>query len=403
MHKALAHPQLISLAAGFVDEQTLPAEPTKQALDALLGDATLARQALQYGTTQGFTPLREAVLERFRLADGSPASESDLSINQVVLTAGSNQLLHLLCDTLLDPGDIVLCGAPSYFVFLGMIANMGARAVGVETDGDGMIPEALERRLASLEAAGELERVKAIYVTSYFDNPSSLTLAAERRPQIVDIVRRRSSERRIYIIEDTAYRDLRYSGEDIPSLRAFDPDGRTVIVAQTFSKSYSPGIRVGWGILPEDLVEPVCNQKGNLDFGSPNFSQHLMAKVLELGLLDPHLERLRESYRTKLEAMLEAANEHLAPLPGVSWMRPRGGLYVWLALPEGMETGPSGQLFEQTLEEGTLYVPGEYCYPNEGTRRPKNMIRLSFGVQSPERIRQGIESLARAVRKLSEG
>lgn len=402
MHKALAHPQLISLAAGFVDPQTLPAEPTKQALEALLSDAVAARSALQYGTTQGFAPLREAILERFVHADGNPATERGLSIDQVVMTAGSNQLLHLVCDTLLDPGDIVLCGAPSYFVFLGMIANLGARAIGVDTDEDGMIPEALDERLSSLKASGELERVKAIYVTSYFDNPSSVTLSAERRPQIVEIARRQSGERTIYVIEDTAYRDLRYFGEDIPSMRAFDPDGQTVVVAQTFSKSYSPGIRVGWGILPNKLVEPVCNQKGNLDFGSPNFSQHLMAKVFELGLFDPHVERLREGYRPKLEAMLEAADEHFGPIRGVRWMRPRGGLYVWLALPEEIDTGPSGQLFEHTIEEGTLYVPGEYCYPSEGTRRPKNMIRLSFGVQSPKRIRDGIEALARAVRKLIE-
>ena len=166
-------------------------------------------------------------------------------------------------------------------------------------------------------------------------------------------------------------------------------DGKTVIVAQTFSKSYSPGIRVGWGILPHELVEPVCNQKANLDFGSPNFSQHLMAKVLELGLFDPHLEQVRESYRTKLAAMLEAADEHLGPLEGVRWMRPDGGLYIWLALPEEIETGPTGELFEHTLQEGTLYVPGEYCYPSEGTPRPKNMIRLSFGVQSPQLMNLG--------------
>ena len=403
MHKALAHPHLISLAAGFVDQPTLPVEPTRQALDALLNDPIRGLAALQYGTTAGLASLREAVLARFRQADGDPDSERSLDIDQVIVTAGSNQLLHLVCDTLLDPGDIVLCAAPSYFVFLGMIANLGARAVGVAADENGMIPEALDEQLQRLDASGELERVKAIYVTTYFDNPGSVTLSAQRRPQIVESAHQWSKDSKIFIIEDTAYRDLRYFGEDIPSLRSFDPDGKTVIVAQTFSKSYSPGIRVGWGILPEELVEPVCNQKGNLDFGSPNFSQHLMDKVLELGLFDEHVEQLRGNYRLKLQAMLDAADEHFGNLPGVGWLRPTGGLYVWLQLPEIIETGPSGQLFEATLEEGTLYVPGEYCYPNEGPWKPKNMIRLSFGVQSPERIRDGMEGLARAVSKLAKG
>lgn len=400
MHQALAHPELISLAAGFVDQQSLPVESTQDALQAILSNSVRGRAALQYGTTAGYLPLREELLRRLVEADGKPDVEKNLSVDQLVLTAGSNELLHVLLDTLFDPGDIVLCGAPSYFVFLGAAANMDVRTFGVEIDEHGLIPEAVESLLAHLEKIGDLPRVKAIYVVSSFDNPSSITLPADRRAPLVEIAKRWSKKHKIYVIEDAAYRKLRYYGEDLPSLRAYDPEGETVVVTGTFSKSFSPGIRVGWGVLPPALIEPVLDQKGNINFGSPNFSQHLMASVLELGLFDDHVARLQESYRIKLDAMLTAADDFLAPLSGVSWVRPQGGLYVWLQLPDGIDAGPDGTLFERALEEGMLYVPGQYCYPREGISARRNMIRLSFGVQSPARIRQGMEALARAVARV---
>jgi len=396
MAQALARPELISLAAGFVDQATLPVQETAAAAGKLLSNEVAAREALQYGTTAGYAPLRDALLDALRQSDHDPASERDLSIEQVVLTAGSNQLLHLVGESLLDPGDIVLCAAPTYFVFLGTISNQGARSVGVESDEQGIVPEALENELARLEMADELHRVKAIYVTSYFDNPGSVSLSEARRPEIVAIARRWSRERPIYVIEDAAYRELRYDCEDIPSLRSFDEEGDTVVYAGTFSKSFSPGIRVGWGILPEQLVDPILDQKGNHDFGSPNFAQHLMYRVLEEGLFENHIALLRESYQKKMHAMLDAANEHLAPLEGVRWHVPSGGLYVWVTLPEHVNAGPTGELFDRALEAGVLYVPGEYCYPKEGERK-HNTIRLSFGVQPVENIRKGIEALAQAI------
>jgi 2-aminoadipate transaminase len=401
MAKALAHPELVSLAAGFVDSQTLPLEPTRQAIDAVWSDADRARVALQYGTTIGFPALRRAILDRLFSADASSAQRK-LSIDQVVITAGSNQLLYLVAEVLLDPGDIVLCGSPSYFVFLGTLASFGVRTMGVDVDEHGLVPESVEERLCRLEAAGQLGLVKALYVTSYYDNPTGASVPAERREAIVEIAKRWSHERKIYVIEDAAYRELRYYGADIPSMRSFDDDGDTVVLAGTFSKSFSPGIRVGWGVLPSALVEPVLTAKGNLDFGSPNFNQVLMASVMELGLFDAHLEGLRDAYRAKVEATLDAADEYLAPLSGVHWIQPRGGLYMWLAVPEHIETGVSGKLFDQAVREGMLYVPGEFCYPLEGSTAPRNMIRLSFGVPSCGEIRRGIEALARAIRRVSE-
>ncbi|MBX7167067.1 MAG: PLP-dependent aminotransferase family protein [Pirellulales bacterium] len=398
INKALADPELISLAAGFVDQRTLPVTPTSQAFDLLLKDTAHTQAALQYGSTPGHPPLRQAVLDRWRDADGDPECQRAITARQVLITAGSNQLLYVLADTLCDPGDIVLCAAPTYFVFMGVLRGAGARAYGVETDADGMVPEALEESLREIDRAGELSRVKAIYVVSYFDNPGTKTLAAARRPQLVEIARRWSRHHRIYVIDDAAYRDLRYQGDDIPSLLAYDDACDTVILTHTFSKCFAPGVRTGYGILPVELVGPVNAQKGNLDFGAPNLVQFLLLNVLQQGLLEPHLAELRTAYQVKLDAMLDALDEHLGDVSDARWSRPTGGLYTWLELPEGLDTGPDGPLFERALAEKVLYVPGEHCFPSEGCGTRRNGIRLTFGVQPPVRIREGIAALARAVR-----
>ncbi len=397
MSRALAQPELISLAAGFVDQHTLPVEPTRQALAALLSDDAAARAALQYGTTPGYPRLRKVLLERFLESD---ACCHDLSLDQVVITAGSNQLLHLVSESILDPGDIVLCAAPTYFVYLGTLNNLGARSVGVATDPFGMIPESLEARLQRIRSAGDLPRVKAIYLVPYFDNPCGITMPLERRARIVEIAKRWSTAHQIHVIADEAYRELRYEGEDVPSTLTVDDDGDTVIVAGTFSKSYSPGIRVGWGFLPRHLVGPVCSQKGNIDFGSPNFSQHLMAQVVQQGWFDLHLSQIRREYQLKLSSMLAALDEQFGCLDGITWLRVAGGLYVWMQFPEEISTSPQGPLFETAIREGVLYVPGEYCYPAEGERTCPHTLRLSFGVQSRPKIVEGIASLARAVRQV---
>ncbi len=403
MARTLAQPELVSLAAGFVDQETLPVTPVAEALAALLESHEGARAALQYGTTAGYLPLREAIVERLLAADRVARHEVALSVEQVVLTAGSNQLLHLVLESLLDPGDVVLCGAPGYFVILGTLANLGARAVGVATDDEGIVPEALEEEFSRRREAGDLGRVKAVYAVSDFDNPTGATLPAERRAALVEIVRRWSRDRKLYLIEDAAYRELRYYGDDLPSIRSHDPRGEHVVLAGTFSKAFSPGIRVGWGILPEELVAPVMSQKGNIDFGSPNFNQHIMATVLERSLLDVHLTALRAAYRRKIDAVLEAAEAHLRAVAGVNWIRPTGGLYVWVRLPEGLDAGLDGPLFDRAVEEGVLYVPGHYCYPPEGEPMARNALRLSFGIPSCEAIRRGVAALARAISASLEG
>lgn len=400
MARALAHPELISLAAGFVDQVTLPVEATQSAFEDLFRSRDISLSALQYGSTQGYPLLREQLVERLHQEDSSAGLATATSVDDVVVTAGSNQLLHLVGECLLNPGDIVLCAAPTYLVFLGTLSNLGAVSRGVASDEKGLIPEALEERLRQIEASGDLPRVKAIYVVSSFDNPRGISLPAERREAIVEIAKRWSRSTRIHVIEDAAYRELRYSADDIPSMRAYDEEGDTVVLAGTFSKSFSPGIRVGWGILPRHLVEPLCNQKGNIDFGSPNFSQQLMSKVLEMDLYDPHVQKIRREYKKKLDAMLAAAERCLTPLGEVTWTQPHGGLYIWVTLPESIDTGPHGLLFDQAIREGMLYVPGRFAYPLEGEPANSHTMRLSFGVQTTERISEGVESLARAIEQV---
>lgn len=400
MHLALSRPELISLAAGFVDQASLPTELARKAIETVLADPRHGQAALQYGSTPGFLPLRELVRDQLFRADGVAIAGKHISVEQVFVTAGSNELLHLLVDTLCNKDDIVLCAEPAYFVFLGILRSVGVRAIGVATDEKGLIPEALEEELTQLEAAGELDRVKALYLGTYFDNPSTMTLAEERRGAVVEMIKRWSKKGMIRILEDAAYRELRYEGDDLPSLRSYDEEGDTVILTETFSKSFSPGLRVGWGFLPRDLVGPVADQKGNIDFGAPNFAQHVMASVLEMGLWRPHVERLRDHYRQKKDAMLAACDQHFAGFAGVKYARSSGGLYVWLQLPAGIATGPGGKLFDYAVEEGMLYVPGEYFYSG-GREAPRtDQIRLSYGYQSIERIERGIAMLAKAVRRV---
>src|SRR5690606_33101233 len=165
------NPQLISLAAGFVDQDSLPVEPTRRALEALFATVEEARAALQYGTTPGNTSLREQILARAIAADEPHAVGSPPTLDQVVVTAGSNQLLHLVAESLMDPGDIALCTSPTYLVFLGIVKHLGGRAIGVAMDEEGMTPESLDTTLQHLDQAGELSRVKLIYLVPYFDNP----------------------------------------------------------------------------------------------------------------------------------------------------------------------------------------------------------------------------------------
>ncbi len=394
---ALENPALVSLAAGLVDEESLPVVAVAEGLAELLREPAAGRAALQYGTVQGHLPLREQILQRFAAADGLHPAEMNLSPDEVIVTTGSQQLLALLSDVVLDPGDIVLTEAPTYFVYQGVLQGAGARVLSVPMDEHGMDADALEALLRRLDRTGELARVRLIYTCDCYQNPTGLTLSLERRRRLLELARRYSRTRRILILEDGAYRELRYEGEDIPSIKSFDIHNEYVVWTSTFSKPLAPGLKTGYGIVPHELVGPLLRHKGNHDFGSNNLTQHLLDRLLANGVYDAHVARLREVYRGKRDALLGALEEEFRSAPHVGWTRPAGGLYVWATFPAGMESGPSGRLLQAALDEGVLYVPGEYGYSSEGGPVPRNEARLSFGVASPEQIREGVRRLRRAV------
>jgi len=398
MQRALSNPALISLAAGFVDHATLPVEAMALAAAAVLADATEGRRALQYGTTRGDLRLRNLLVRQLEKSEGVPPGSCAEIAHRMVITTGSQQLLYLICEALLDPGDIVLVEAPTYFVFLGILETRGATAIGIETDQGGLRLDALDATLSDLEAQGRLDRVKLLYSVSEHSNPTGLSLAADRRGPLVELVKRWSKRNTIYILEDSAYRGLTYSGTEPPSIWRHDQDGQTVILARSFSKTFSPGIKTGYGILPETLIAPVLHLKGNHDFGSAHFNQQVLEHVLSDGSYEAHLEQLIGTYRRKRDIVVEAMDDHFGALDGtVSWTRPRGGLYVWLTLPEGVDTGRDGALFSRCLEKGVLYVPGCYAFPGASGSVPTNHARVSFGVASESGLVEGVRRLAAAL------
>ncbi len=401
MSMALANPDIISLAAGFVDNQSLPTSITRQAAEKVLTAGDQSKAALQYGSNHGDEQLRQLILQytidmnRHAAGDMQPYN---VDLDQIFITPGSNQFLFLLADTILDPGDIILCASPSYFVFIGAVKNIGGHTYGVATDSLGLIPQALEAALQQLESEGKLSRVRAIYTVPYFDNPGGTTLSAERGQEILEIAKRWSRENKIYVIADEAYRLLRYQGKDVPSIHHWDPELEHTIVAGTFSKSFSPGIRVGWGIVPRELAGPLGDQKSNLDFGAPHLSQKIMATVLADKLWLGHVDKLRNVYMERCNAMLSALATHLGDVDGCHWHETQGGLCIWLTLPNHIDTGLDGGFLQAAVDAGVIYVPGEYCFASQGEPANHSTIRLTFGVQSAERIEQGVRLLSEQVK-----
>ena len=400
VHLAFDRPDLISLAAGLVDYDTLPGPGVEPLTKHILSDPATARAALQYGTTVGFAGFRQQLYDHMAQLDDAVPEAYPGSVDDVVVTTGSQQLLNLLGEVMIDPGDIVIAGWPSYFVYMTALTTFGVTIRAVDLDDKGMCPDKLERLLSGLYAAGQIHRLKFVYVVSYHQNPTGITLDTDRRKQILDLVKYYSekSGQRILIVEDAAYRELTYDGEAPPSMKSFDVDNQYVALCQTFSKPFSPGLKTGYGLMPSDLIAPLTLCKDGRDFGSSNFNQHVLSRAMSTGIYAEHVERLCKQYANKIHATLDAIDKHFSNIDGVSWTRPTGGMYIWLTLPESMDTGRKSQLFATALELGVLYVPGDYCYPSDPTRiPPKNAIRLAVGVPTIEQIREGVARLANAV------
>jgi 2-aminoadipate transaminase len=418
MSLTLAHPKLISLAAGFTDNVSLPTAAARALLDEILSTPRTGQAALQYGSTAGDPLLREltarrlaeldkralpAVCDRQLALDATASRRSqtaatEFSADQLLITHGSQQLLYLLTEALCDPGDIVLVEDPTYFVYLGIAQSHGLRCRGVRLLPDGVDLAHLEQVLEELRRAGELPRVKFLYLVSYYQNPTGYTTSFAKKAAALKLLRRyeRFAGHPLYLLEDAAYRELRFAGDDVPSALAAPGGADRVLYAGTFSKPFATGVRVGFGVLPEPVLTTATRIKGNHDFGTANLLQQLLARALASGAYARHLAELQRRYAHKAGVMTAAIRAHFPA--DVDWQEPAGGLYVWARAPKRLRTGPKSRFFQSSLQQEVLYVPGALCYADDpGRRKPDHELRLSFGGADEPKLEAGITRLGRAL------
>ena len=399
MRIKLERPKLISLAAGFTDNATLPVAGSRRLLNELLGDAALGQAALQYGSTAGDTTLRELTAKRIRQLDGNPRGQAAAyEAKRTVITHGSQQFLYMATEALCDPGDIVLVEDPTYFVYLGIMQSRGVAGRGVRMNRDGIDLGHLEQVLEALKRDGSLPRLKILYLVSYYQNPTSRSTSLRVKEGALELLRRyeRAAGHPIYLMEDAAYRELGFAGTPSASALAVKGAADRVIYSGTYSKPFATGVRVGFGILPEELLTPVLRIKGNHDFGTSHLPQQLVSRAIASGLFEKNLVKVQRRYRAKAKAMTDAIAEHFPAT--VKSEQPEGGLNVWAALPRKANTGMKSRFFKQVLARNVLYVPGGLCYVDDPTRaKPSHEMRLSFGAASEADIREGIRRLGQAI------
>ncbi|MFH1741457.1 MAG: PLP-dependent aminotransferase family protein [bacterium] len=311
-------------------------------------------------------------------------------------------MLYLLSEALLDPGDIVLVEAPTYFVFLGILESFGAQTIGLTSDVEGITPESLEETLDRLNHCGHLERVKFLYTMTYFANPTGRSWSTERKQAILSILRSyRQRGARLLLVEDGAYRYLDDDRRFTPTTKSYDKENQEVLYLESFSKCLAPGLKIGCAVGPRDLIGKMADLKGNHDFGTSNFAQQILYRALDSSWFDKHLESVCETYRRKRLCLITALKETVGER--IAFDVPRGGFYLWMRLKDNVDTGPKSDLLQRALAEKVLYVPGEYCY---STDRPESRccswLRLSYGMVSDELIEEGVERLGRAIEPIRE-
>jgi 2-aminoadipate transaminase len=401
MELALSRPQLISLAAGFTDNESLPVAEARELIDEILRSRKCGQPSLQYGSTAGDPMLRELTARDFRLMDGVPDTDQAYSAGRMIISNGSQQMLYMVTEALCDEGDIVLVEDPSYFVFLGILQSRGVRGRGVRLTTDGISLEHLAEVLEGLKRSGDIRRVKMLYLVSYFQNPTGVTTSFAKKSAALKLLRKyeKAAGHRLYLLEDAAYRELRFAGDDIKSALADRHHADRVIYAGTYSKPFATGMRVGFGFLPEPVFTAVNRIKGNHDFGTSNLPQQVLARAISSGRYKRHLDQLRQRYAHKARVMRTAMKRYFPP--EATWWEPAGGLYYWAQLPPSLRSGVKSKLFQNAVARDILYVPGELCYVEDLARpKPDHEMRLSFGGSREENIQAGIERLGSVLRKM---
>lgn len=367
-----SRPEVVSLAGGMPYVSALPMELVTAAIERVMRDRGAA--ALQYGSGQGLPELREQILEVMAL-EGIRASVDD-----VVVTTGSQHALELLAKLFVDPGDVVLAEGPSYVTALVVFRSFQAEINHVPMDDHGLIPAALRERIASLKAAGK--RLKLLYTVPTFNNPAGVTLSWQRRLEVLEIAR----ENDILVLEDNPYGLLYFDGPPPQAMRSVEKDG--VVYLGTFSKTLAPGLRVGWALAPHAIREKLILANEAAVLSPSSFTQSIVSEYLGTADWKAQIDTFRGVYAERRDAMLSALAEHL---PKLTWTVPDGGFYVWLTLPEQVD---AKSMLPRAVRKLVAYTPGTAFYADGNGR---NNIRLSFCYPSPDFIREGIRRLAAVV------
>lgn len=377
--KSLSDPEMISFAAGNPAAESFPVDELARLSADIFANTPIA--ALQYSLTEGYPPLRQAVAERLA-KKFSIGSKSDMTC----IVSGGNQGIELACKVLCNEGDAVICEDPSFIGALNAFRSNGARTVGVPLHGDGIDPDELDAVLSREPKA------KMLYLIPTFQNPCGITTGLEKRKRIYEVALRHG----VMIFEDNPYGELRFAGEDIPTLKSMDTEG-IVIYCSSFSKILSAGMRVGYVTAPEPVMQKMVVAKQVEDVHTNIFFQMLCYRYMSECDLDGHIGDIRAIYRHKCGLMLQCLEREL---PGsVEFTRPSGGLFVWCTLPDGMPEGVDMNVFVQkAMEKKVAVVPGSafLCDPAGSSRS----FRLNYSTPSDDDIREGCARLGAAAREM---
>lgn len=367
---------IISFAGGLPSPESFPVEELKElSVEVLNADGAMA---LQYGETEGDICLRKTLVDRYQ------KQGVQLDVNNLVVTTASQQGLDLLAKIFINPGDKVICGLPSYLGGLSAFRSYGAKLVGVPLDDKGMRSDLLEKNLAQMKANGEMP--KFIYIIPDFQNPAGITMTEERRREILQIAYKYD----ILIAEDSPYREIRFEGEPQPMFYQLDNKG-IVITLGTFSKTFAPAFRMGWVMAHEEIIDKFVVAKQATDLCTSAFLQKIACLYIQKGLFDKNIQRTVQMYKEKRDAMLNAMEQYMPE--GVSWTRPEGGLFLFVTLPEWMD---SEKLFHRAIQNNVAFVLGNafFC---DGSG--KNTMRLNFSFMSVEKNIEGIRRLGEAIKQ----
>lgn len=370
--KLTQQPHIISFAGGMPAPEAFPLEEFKQISKEVLEN--YGTIALQYGPTEGYFPLREAIAKRMK------KMSVDVEAENILVTSGSQQGLDFAAKIFINPGDIIVCESPTYLGAINAFRAYEPRFVEVPTDDFGMDMNALE------EVLKNNDNVKFIYVIPDFQNPSGRTWSVERRKQLVEL----ANKYNVVIIEDNPYGELRFEGEILPAIKHFDTEGRVAFLG-TFSKILCPGFRLGWVAADKELLNKFILVKQGADLQSSTISQIETALYLQKYDLDAHIKKITSIYKHRRDVMMDAIKEEFPDV--VKYTYPNGGLFTWIVLPEYIN---ARELAVKALEYNVAYVPGGSFFPNGGN---ENTARLNYSNMNDDKIREGIRSLGKVIKE----